>query len=167
MEAALTLLTSLDLCPPKNHFANYLKLWSNDLLECSIAFRTNKDSHFLIRSFLRNYYGYDLGPVFFRLDNKQFSPFYSSHLEQTLEYFFKSSSSEEELESENEKINFFLHNWKEISFEIEHISCFEKNVLISGKHIFTETRGKKTIANFSILALRKDMSLKILLHHIS
>lgn len=138
-----------------------LNTWGKSLVSISRAHAEKGDYTKIAKEVIAKNYNYHRAPVLFKPTLAQENTFRLTE-EGALSYFVGGNSKY------REDRGFALNDWAEVNFDVAGVHEGEGYGLVMGnKHLFN-SKGEKTVANFTMAFVPDyDGSLKICLHHSS
>lgn len=138
-----------------------LKIWANNLVAISKAYRAGLDYTRTARELINNTYNYENGPVLFKPTLASEHAFRTTY-EGAVSYFIGGNPAY------SEDRGFALNNWESVDFELAGFILGENHGIVMGNKKLKDATGKITIANFTMGFVRDSSGqLKINLHHSS
>jgi len=136
------------------------ELWAKGIVEIGDSKDDYSKAQNLTLKLLDELYDFRVGKVQFKptkASNQQFR----NDEDSALSYFIGADKNFPE------DSGFAMNQWKNIEFKNDSINIYENIAIAMGNYFFTDGSGAKTKVEYTFGYIKRDNSLKIILHHSS
>ena len=134
--------------------------WGNGIVKIGSLKDSIKECRMFSVDFISKMYDYDNGIVQFKPTKASDNQFRNDE-DSALSYFIGADKNF------TEDSGFAMSQWKNIEFKNDSINIYENVAIVMGNYFFTDGSGAKTKVEYTFGYIKRDKSLKIILHHSS
>ena len=135
-------------------------LWARGLVEIGDSKDDYSKAENLTLKLLYELYDFRVGKVQFK-PTKASDQQFRNDKESALSYFIGSDKTF------SEDSGFAMNQWKNIKFKNDSINIYQDIAIAMGNYFFIDGSGAETKVEYSFVYIKRDNSLKIILHHSS
>jgi len=144
----------------KEDILKFQELWARGIVEIGDSKDDYSKAENLTLKLLDQLYDFRVGKVQFK-PTKASDQQFRNDKESALSYFIGS------FKTFPEDSGFAMNQWKNIKFKNDSINIYEDIAIAMGNYFFTDGSGAETKVEYSFVYIKRDNSLKIILHHSS
>ena len=144
----------------KEDILKFQELWARGLVEIGKFKEDYSRAKNLTLKLLDQLYDFRDGKVQFK-PTKASDQQFRNDKESALSYFIGSDKTFPE------DSGFAMSQWKNIEFKNDSINIYEDVAIVMGNYFFTDGSGAETKVEYTFGYIKRDKSLKIILHHSS